>query len=138
LTELLAQGIQRAAHRTAAQALPVTMNQMHTEVWMAALSLTVRVVMERTPEGSPLSVRFHPNRGSQYLFGGGEEFVHVFFYGLLCEDLCAQQMGEDCQETAKPVVWLTGGDGDQDEQPDEGSHTYSPFVDGLNPSRGMA
>ena len=113
------------------------MNQMDAEVWMAALSLAVRVVMERTPEGSPLSVGFHPNRGSQDLFGGGEEFVHVFFYGLLCENLCAQQVGEGCQETAKPMLWLTRGDGDQDEQPGEGSHAYSPFVDGLNPSGGM-
>jgi len=62
----------------------------------------------------------------------------VFFYGLLYEDLSAQQAGEDCQEIAKPMLRLTGGDGDQDEQPGEGSHAYSPFVDEWNPSRGMA
>jgi hypothetical protein len=71
----------------------------------------------------------------------------VIFYDLLCEDLCAQQVGEGFQETAKPISRLvpqknaagfaTCGAGDQDEKPDEGSHAYSPFVDGLNPSRGM-
>jgi hypothetical protein len=93
--------------------------------------------MEGAPEDGPIPIVFHPNRGSEDLFGGGEDIVHVIFYGLLCEDLCAQQMGEGCQETAKPMLRLTGGEGDQDEKPGQGSHAYSPFVDGLNPSRGM-
>jgi hypothetical protein len=57
----------------------------------------------------------------------------VIFYGLLYKDLRAQQMGEGCQETAKPVLRLTRGDGYQDEKLGEGFHAH-----GLNPSRGMA
>ena len=138
LPEFFSQGIQRAAGRATAQALPISLDQMDTEVRVAALAFAVRVVMERAPEDGPIPIAFHPNRGSQDLFGGGEDIVHVIFCDLLCEDLCAQQMGVGSQETAKPAIWLTGGKGDLDEKPGEDSHAHSPFVDELNTSRGMA
>ena len=59
---------------------------MHAEVWMTTVTSAVCVVMEGAPEDGPIPIVFHPNRGSQDLFGGGEDIVHVIFYDLLCEE----------------------------------------------------
>jgi hypothetical protein len=51
---------------------------MDAEVGMTALSFAPGIVMEGTPEDGPVPIVFHPNRGSQDLFGGRENIFLRF------------------------------------------------------------
>ena len=112
---------------------------MDTEVRMAALTGTIRILMEGTPEDGPIAVAFHSNRRSQNFFGGGKDVFHEIFCGLLsngvrvCE-LFVEAMCNGSHDGRKPVVRLAGGDGDQDEKQCEGSHDLSPCLECLNGS----
>jgi hypothetical protein len=58
-----------------------------SKIRVAALSFTIRVVMERAPKDGPVPIAFHPNRGSQNLFDGGENIFHAVFCDLLFGEL---------------------------------------------------
>jgi hypothetical protein len=53
-------------------------------------------------------------------------------------ELHAQDMGYGSHNERKPVIGLTGSDGDQNEKQCEGSHDQSPCLDWLKFSRERA
>ena len=83
MAKLDSQSIQRTTSGAAAQALPISVDQMDTEVRMTTLARSACVVMEWTPENCPVAVAFHSNRRTEDFFGGGKDIVHGISNGLL-------------------------------------------------------
>ena len=98
---------------------------------MATLAFSAGIVMEWTPEDSPIAVAFHPHRGSQDLFGGGQDIFHKFFYDLLLDERSAQDMDEGSHSLGKPGMEPAGGDVDQGGKECEGSPDPFPGLERL-------